>query len=275
MIVEIREFWKQTVRGLKTCREFVCSCDACGKELIRDRHAKQVAHHYCDRTCLKKGFSRNGITGTTIAATNIEKYGCENVFAASEIKNKIQETCVERYGVKHAPSSSIVKTKIRKTVRERYGCDAFLSLPEARLKGVAKAATPEVRAAIDWQSLVAKQHATKKANGTFLRSKIEDRFFEHLIDRFGEVKRAVMVNGWEIDFYIPSIDTYVQFDGVYWHGLDRSIEVIREFKSPRDKVIYGTFCRDREQDEWFATNHLRLLRVTDLQFKRGDHVSFT
>jgi hypothetical protein len=31
---------------------------------------------------------------------------------------------------------------------------------------------------------------------------------------------------WPVDFYVKSINTYIQYDSEYWHGLDRSIDVM-------------------------------------------------
>ena len=78
-----------------------------------------------------------------------------------------------------------------------------------------------------------------------------------------DIIRQITINGWSIDFYIISIDTYVQFDGTYWHGLNRSIEEIKEFKHPRDKDIFDTMQRDVLQNEWFKTHNLNLVRVID------------
>lgn len=98
-------------------------------------------------------------------------------------------------------------------------------------------------------------------------SKAEARFGDLLRERFGEIKHQKWVNGWPIDFYIPSIDTYVQFDGVYWHGLDRPIELIRASKLVRDQAIVKKWETDRKQDEWFATQRLRLVRITDMDLR--------
>ena len=75
-----------------------------------------------------------------------------------------------------------------------------------------------------------------------------------------------MYDSHEIDFYISSIDTYVQFDGVYLHGLDRSFEEISLFKNPRDKTILGTFKRDLLQAETFKSLGFILVRITDKDF---------
>lgn len=64
-------------------------------------------------------------------------------------------------------------------------------------------------------------------------------------------------------------DTYIQLDGVYWHGLDRSIEELMRSKSPRDKVILGTVRRDAEQNEWCRASGTKMIRVTDIEYKMG------
>jgi hypothetical protein len=67
--------------------------------------------------------------------------------------------------------------------------------------------------------------------------------------------------------YVTDIDTYVQFDGVYWHGFDRLIEDIVEYKSPRDVIIHRKWNTDRAQDAWFKDAGMHLIRVTDTEFK--------
>lgn len=98
-------------------------------------------------------------------------------------------------------------------------------------------------------------------------SKAEAQFGDLLRKHFDAVKHQKWINGWPIDFYIPSLDTYVQFDGVYWHGLDRPIEIIRASSKIRDRAIVQKWETDRVQDAWFAEAGIRLIRVTDIQFK--------
>lgn len=111
-----------------------------------------------------------------------------------------------------------------------------------------------------------------KRNGSYASSAWEREFEQYLVARFGDhdVERQASVNGWKIDFKVRSLDTYVQFDGEYWHGLDRPHKQLRASASQRDKAILGSWKRDRDQDAWFAANGLRLVRVTDRQFKMGE-----
>ena len=114
-----------------------------------------------------------------------------------------------------------------------------------------------------------------KRNGSYAKSKIEDEFYEALCAHFGkdDIERQSSVNGWPIDFFVKSRQTYVQFDGVYWHGLDRPLNMILENKSPRDRVIYGKWLTDCQQDEWFYLQNLKLVRVTDRQWTLDTRVS--
>lgn len=112
------------------------------------------------------------------------------------------------------------------------------------------------------KEVIAKIHETKKKNGSYGNSRIENSFALYL-EKFGVVERQKVVNGWAIDFYINGI--YIQLDGVYYHGLDRPLDKIAEFKTSLDKNIYLTYLRDRKQDQWFADNSMKLYRITDLE----------
>ena len=50
---------------------------------------------------------------------------------------------------------------------------------------------------------------------------------------------------------------------VNWHRLDRPIDVIKKFKSSKDKMILSTFLKDRKQDKWARTNNVKLVRITN------------
>ena len=109
-----------------------------------------------------------------------------------------------------------------------------------------------------------------KKNGTYGKSKIEDAFYCTLCKIFTkkDVDRQITLseNNWSIDFYIKSIDTYIQFDGVYWHGLNRPIKEIKESKNPRDEKILKTYYRDIEQNRWCNENNIKLIRITDVEY---------
>lgn len=162
-----------------------------------------------------------------------------------------------KYGSDFALGSKQIREKRKQTMIERYGAENSMNCEQ-------------IKAKYDFSAMAVRRHQKMKANGTYAHSMVEDSFYEALCRQFGEadIERPKIVNGrWPIDFYIKSIDVYVQFDGVYWHGLDRPLEEIQEFKTPRDRVIYRKFLTDREQEKWFQERNLKLVRVTDREFK--------
>ena len=175
--------------------------------------------------------------------TNIEKYGCHTPMLNEDVRLKYETSVMSKYGSSSPLSSEEIKEKIRKTLFNRYGCTNPMQssvFKEKRLKSLKK----------------------NRNHGT---SKPENLLYEHLCLIFGkdDVERHVQVNGWEIDIHIKSLDCYIQHDGSYHHGLDRSIDEIMEFKNSTDKTIYGTYLRDQEQRNYFDEKGMNLLRIVD------------
>jgi hypothetical protein len=99
-----------------------------------------------------------------------------------------------------------------------------------------------------------------RLGGTESTSAPERAFVEQLRVWFGAVESHRYVDGFWTDAYIPCINTYVQFDGEYYHGLDRPFDQLNE--SQRAK-----FDRDRRADAHFLERGLKLIRVTDREYR--------
>jgi hypothetical protein len=279
----------------------VCTfkCDECGIEFIKQRKWTKKKYHFCSRKC--SNFSQKcGVSSQQVKKTCKEKYGYEFPQQNEEVREKTKNTCLEKYGTTNSRAYSLKKfleerglenssqlpdhkDKVKRTSQEKYGTDHPFSSGEVKekTKQANRAAygvdwytqSEDFKRKVDWQANATKRHATMKANNQYSSSKKEDEFYIFLCNSFGieAVERRKIISGREIDFYIASINTYIQFDGVYWHGLNRSIEQIREFKSPRDKIILGTIERDKKQNETFVQRGLMLVRVTDREFELAKH----
>ncbi len=178
--------------------------------------------------------------------TCLEKYGVDNIMKVPEVKAKKEQTCIERWGNKvPIAGSTALKEKLKDTCLRKYGIDNVFKVKEIREQ--------------------IKQ--TQKKNRTYGTSQRERTFKETLCEIFGQndVEDQVVVDRRLIDFYIISLSCYLQYDGVYWHGLNRPLDVIKNSPLERDKKIYEGYLRDRKQDEWFKANNLVLIRITDLQ----------
>ncbi len=108
-----------------------------------------------------------------------------------------------------------------------------------------------------------------KRNKTYGKSKVEDFTYNLLTEIFNEkeVERQHTINGWAIDFYIKCMKIYLQVDGIYWHGLDRSLDEIERSSNYRDSYILATRLKDENQNRWFVEQKLNLVRITDKQIK--------
>ncbi len=285
----------------RKCRRNICACDACQRWFCINAGSDRIAKkrfHFCSRACQAIAHKKDSILELAIRnsckdihgvdyhvqleslkkkhtddllrlygvinisqlesvkekkrRTCLEHLGVESTFASSVVREKSKQTCISRYGVDHPMMLQSTKDKIKQTNFERYDAKSFQSSKYC-----------------DHEAIVTKQRATMKKNNSYAKSKPEDRFYEILCLIFdqNDIERKKRINKWHIDFYIKSIETYIQFDGVYWHGLNRPIEQIREHKQKRDIKISHCYDNDIKQNQWFVANNLKLVRITDAEFK--------
>lgn len=185
-----------------------------------------------------------------------EKYGLEVVggFQVPQIQNKIQATCVKNFGVENPFASHEIQRRISATNLERYGSAIFVQSKYAKSK-------------IHGTEAQARRAELFSTTGHY-SSATENQFYQYLCLQFGSmnIKRQVFVKCWSIDFYVRRYCIYIQFDGIYWHGLDRPIKIIENSESPCDRAIAKAYYRDIEQNVWFKKNNLKLIRITDREF---------
>jgi hypothetical protein len=289
-------------------RVIICSCDRCGREIEKRYKIKSLENIvsgkklvFCDRECLRISLLKGNITNAKIKETCRDVYGfdhhaqadsvkekirqsCEENFGCSsylgtkdckaqaakhyeshkeEIDNKRKETLLKRYGVEYATQSEAIKDRIRINCQEKFGVRWPSLKPEVLKRTIEKFSTPEFKV---------KRHNSLKRSG-FYRSHTstgEERLFILLFERFPLTQRHVNVEKWNIDFFIPEIDCFVNYNGAYWHGKFKSDEDLRVSHTKQSKTILETKRRDREREAWFRTNSRRLIIVWEDDFKRDE-----
>lgn len=186
-----------------------------------------------------------------------KKYGCDNVFQSGVVKKKSEATCMKRFGVSKTGQSPEVHLKAENTNRGRYGVSNAFQLVDRVRSGMLRkygvespqqselirertkktniakygfpfsSSSPKVRAKREETNL--KRYGAKSPLGsrevrkklaTYGESDEEINFISILKLVDPEVKYHVMHpdTGDVIDYYLPSFDLWVQYDGVYWHG---------------------------------------------------------
>lgn len=145
-----------------------------------------------------------------IKETNLKKYGVEYSWQADEVKEKIKQTNLARYGTENPTQSPIIQEKAKKTNMKRYGVTNPMKATSGTLpKGSNVGILP-----------VDKILNTKKKNNTFSTSKAEKEIGSKLKDLYPDLKTQYKsdVYPFACDFYIPSLDLYIEYNGTWTHG---------------------------------------------------------
>lgn len=264
-------------------------CDACKVEYESNRRTRDVKRqtHWCSRKCIGTGMQAGGQIRALAEQTWMDRWGTTSPSQHPDVEAKRRMTCLERFGtVSPMQVKEHKERRVTNNVR-KYGVNSTSELSVtiikmhqtnvARYGSKSPLAHPDVYDRVDWPSVVRKNHEAMKRNGSYRKSKAEDRMYALLVERFGveNVERQAKPVGtnWPIDFYIKPIDAWLQVDGVYWHGLDRSLEEHIRSGSPRSASIVGKWHVDRAQDAWFAEHNMRLVRITDRQVNQAIDMS--
>jgi len=251
MILEVKtiEIERVSLRAKKTKKVIVYQCDNCFK-LYEAKYQKKYLdnrqYHFCSISCSTESRKINGKL-----CNNIQKSRNNE-----EWQKKLKETVSKKYGVNNVSSLEWVKKKKISTTRKNYGVD-----------------NPQQNQNIKNRTI---QTYCEKHSNTWM-SKPEKDFRIFLEKKFGKENikvQQLIENKWSVDFYIISLDTYVQFDGVYWHGLDRNLEEIKSSEKIRDKAIYNKWVKDRQLDEYILKHGKKLVRITDKMFNLDPQICF-
>lgn len=195
--------------------------------------------------------------------TLIEKYGVDNPAKSNEIKEKIKKTNLEKYGETVAAKSEVVKQKMRKTLKEKY--DGNMPGPlVSHIKFLRQRKVQSDELNIEWLDAntfrgkydsgpIYYHFKCKKCGNEFeddfhsgmpicricnpafngisrtekeIATFIKDNYKGIVVENDREV-----LNGKELDIYIPKKKLAIEYNGTYWHGYrpDTSISV-KQFK---------------------------------------------
>jgi hypothetical protein len=200
--------------------------------------------------------------------TNLDKFGVEYPMQSAEVRQRRDQTSIDLYGNAVAMRVPEIKEKVKEYFQEKYGADHYLGSETFKNSMLETFGFENPSHSEDIKK---KKHQTKKDNGTFNKpSKPEDKTYKILKDHFGEnnVVRQLFVNGWDLDFYIPSLDGYVEENGVFYHGLNKSAEELLLSDKRLYKNIYGTYLRDKEKVAYFSSKNKPLAIITDQQINK-------
>lgn len=171
--------------------------------------------------------------------------------------NIIRDAVVKKHGVTNVMHIDSVVKKQRETTLKRHGVKCVLELQHVK----DKSKTIEAHT---------KRHISMKNNGSYHKSKPEDFVHDALINLYGitNVDRQVLfAKRYHADFWIKSLNIFLQVDGIYWHGLETTIDLLQKSNSKQSKNIVLTMKNDQEQNAFFTcktnNDNSSLLRISD------------
>ena len=195
-----------------------------------------------------------------IAKTNLEKYGRVNVFQGKEgkemarkgfykkygannpgqvfeLQQKVKKTMLEKYGVVNAHQGMFIE-KARQTNINRYGgpapmCDKTIQ-DKTKNTNLKKYGT-SWNITSDYHNLIAEQTRIQKHENPDLRTVILEDGTKRYADSYEEKLIFTAIHSkypdviihhrdekypWVCDFYIPSTQTYIEYQGTWKHGFE-------------------------------------------------------
>lgn len=184
------------------------------KNYINNEENRKELSDRIRNTCLERyngiGFASKELMGK-YNETMLLKYGHANPSQVKEIQEKTKQTNIKKYGAENVYASDLIIQKIKETNLERYSETSWAKSKEGRefLKNLTNS-----------DEFKNKQYETKKINSTFNTSKTENKLELLLREMFPDLETQYksILYPFNCDFYIPSLDLYIEYNGSWTHG---------------------------------------------------------
>ena len=148
-----------------------------------------------------------------IKKTNMERYGCENIFQVKEFQQKQKQTCLLKYGCENPFQCEEVKQKSRESLIKKYGADHPMKVKEIS------------------ELVLNKSNATKCYNGTQKCSKEQE-----YIAKLYELPTNIPVSGYCLDMFSEKDNIYIEYNGG-GHNLCVKIGSVTEEEFKKREII--------------------------------------
>ena len=158
---------------------------------------------------------------------------CKCTQLDAEVRKKNEDTCLKLYGVKNGGQSKEAKQKIINTIRKKYNDPTITNVWQAKevkekcqetcLKhyGVKNfGASKQHQEKLKNQYIIDKRNKTKKENHTFNTSIPEKKSYKLLKEKYTDIQYQYRSEKYPFncDFYIPSLDLYIECNYHWTHG---------------------------------------------------------
>lgn len=150
------------------------------------------------------GVLLNSTAQSKFKQTCLNHFGVENPMQCENIKIKTQQTNLERYGFTSPQSNTVVQLKTKETFLERHGQDfGKMRYQQAEINN----------GGIHPMQLCERPHYTVSKGELALANIIRQRFNIEV-----EQSNRIILQGKEIDIWVPSKNLGIEYNGEYWHS---------------------------------------------------------
>ena len=196
-------------------------CKLCGKEVSFNGKKKlNFFDNYCSCRCAGiDTYNYNSLLGQQ--EYNLKHYGVKHNFQTKKFKEKRKQSLIEHFGSLN-DFQKYTENKGKETLKEHYGSleNAYnVSYERSKKTCLEKYGKENYTKTEEYRI---KAYNTRKKNHTFNSSKPEEKGYKFLYNKFGfcDVKRQYKTKEYPFycDFYIKSLDTYIEFNFFWMHG---------------------------------------------------------
>ena len=178
-----------------------------------------------------------------IEKTNLEKYGCVNVFGAEEIKDKIKDTNLERYG-ETSYCYSLVSEYHRGKLED---IDYLRSVVEDDLPYSGHAEKLGINLNTLLKHIRKNGFKVSRKPFSILEIIIRDELLKHNIDHL--TNDRTILNGMELDIFIPKAKLAIELNGLYWHAEDKENTLEKYIQCKKLGIDLLVFFEDEIYDK--------------------------
>lgn len=184
------------------------------KNYVDNKNNRKDLNERTRNTCLER-YNGIGLASQELTEkyneTMLLKYGHINPSQVKEIQEKTKQTNIEKYGAENVYASETIKEKIKETNLQRYNETSWTKSKEGR---------EFLKIFTNSKEYKDKQYNTKKKNNSFNTSKIENKLELLLREMFPDLETQYksILYPFNCDFYVPSLDLYIEYNGTWTHG---------------------------------------------------------
>ena len=217
--------------------------------------------------------------------TCLEKYGKEHFSQTIEYQNKnlktrlkkypqdpynrkqFKETCLKKHDVENVFQLETIKEKSKFTRKIKYNNENFNNRKKFQQTNLEKYGYEHYSKTIDFKNSLEsqkdiinqKRYNTKKKNKTFGKSNVEKAILNTLKTKYPKTlfQYKSELYPFPCDFYIPEIDTYIEYNGWWGHGKEPYIGSIEQLNIVETWSLKNTQQYKRAIETWTIRDALK------------------